>query len=88
VLTEFKIVEMIERGWTDDEVKDLIGRNVMRVMDEVDAVAESLKDQIPSAAIWEKRQDLPAKWGGEGDAYYPYAVRAAQKKLFSAHDEL
>ncbi|KAF3042128.1 hypothetical protein E8E12_005519 [Didymella heteroderae] len=31
------IVEMIERGWTDDEIKDLMGRNVMRVMDEVDA---------------------------------------------------
>lgn len=32
---------MIERGWTDDEIKDLMGRNVMRVMDEVDVVAES-----------------------------------------------
>ena len=79
---------MIERGWTDDEVKDLMGRNVMRVMDEVDAVAESLKNELPSSAIWEKRQDLPAKWGGEGNVYYPYAVQEAQKKLFSAHDEL
>ncbi|KAJ4342203.1 hypothetical protein N0V87_001187 [Didymella glomerata] len=82
------IVEMIERGWTDDEIKDLMGRNVMRVMDEVDVVAESLKGQLSSAAIWEKRKDLPAKWGGEGDAYYPYAVREAQKTLFPVHDEL
>jgi membrane dipeptidase len=79
---------MIERGWTDDEIKDLMGRNVMRVMDEVDVVAEALKGQLPSAAIWEKRKDLPAKWGGEGDAYYPYAVREAQKTLFPVHDEL
>lgn len=79
---------MIERGWTDDEIKDLMGRNIMRVMDEADAVAESLKRQLPSTAIWEKRKDLPAKWGGEGDAYYPNAVREAQKRLFPLHDEL
>lgn len=79
---------MIERGWTDDELKDLMGGNIMRVMDEVDAVGKSLQSKLPSVAIWEKRQDLPAKWGGQDDAYYPYAVRDAQKKLFPIHDEL
>lgn len=79
---------MIERGWTDAEVKDLMGGNLMRVMEEVDAVSESLKNELPSTAIWEKRRDLPAKWGGENDAFYPYAVQDAQKKLFVGHDEL
>jgi membrane dipeptidase len=79
---------MIERGWTDPEIRDLMGGNLMRVMDQVDAVAESLRNELPSVAIWEKRTDLPAKWGGEGDAYYPHAVKAAQAKLFAVHDEL
>lgn len=30
---------MLMRDWSDDEVKDLMGRNLMRVMDQVDAVA-------------------------------------------------
>ena len=88
MLTNFKIVEMIERGWSDAELKDLMGGNLMRVMDDVDAVSKSLRSQKPSGAIWEKRTDLPAKWGGEENAYYPHAVHDAQKKLFSEHDEL
>lgn len=55
---------MLMREWSDDEVKDLMGRNLMRVMDEVDAVAAELQGQTPSTAIWEKRKDLPAQWGG------------------------
>lgn len=83
-----QIVEMIERGWTDTEINDLMGGNLMRVMDEVDAVSASLKDEKPSTAVWEKRKDLPAKWGGEGDAFYPYAVQERQKEIFRGHDEL
>lgn len=65
-----------------------MGGSIMRVMDEVDAVGVWLQPKLPSAAIWEKRKDLPAKWGGRDDAYYPFAVREAQKKLFPVHDEL
>ena len=83
-----QIVEMIERGWTDSQIKDLMGGNLMRVMDEVDAVSESLQKEKVSSAIWEQRKDLPAQWGGPNEAYYPYAVRDAQEKLFVGHDEL
>lgn len=79
---------MIERGWTDAEIKDLMGGNLMRVLDEVDAVSVSLRGEKPSTAIWEKRSDLPAKWGGDGDVFYPHAVQEAQKELFRGHDEL
>ncbi|KAF3763072.1 hypothetical protein M406DRAFT_262015 [Cryphonectria parasitica EP155] len=82
------ITEMLIRGWTDDEVKDLMGRNLMRVMDEAGAVARELKDQLPSPAIWEKRKDLPAQWGGEGNAFYPYDVQDIQAKMIPKHDEL
>lgn len=82
------ITEMLIRGWSDDEVKDLMGRNLMRVLDEVDAVAAGLKDELPSAAIWEKRKDLPAQWGGEGNAFYPYDVQKIHAKLIPEHDEL
>lgn len=82
------VMELIERGWSDAELTDLMGGNLMRVMDEVDEVAKSLKHTLPSAAIWEKRVDLPARWGGQDDAYYPPEVRDAQRKLFPVHDEL
>jgi membrane dipeptidase len=78
---------MIERGWSDSEIADLMGGNLMRVMDGVDAVKATLKHKLPSAAVWEKRTDLPASWGGQDDAYYPHEVRKAQRQLFG-HDEL
>ncbi|SPN99279.1 related to Putative dipeptidase ARB_02715 [Cephalotrichum gorgonifer] len=83
------IVEMLERGWTDDETKDLMGRNLMRVMDAVDAIRDSMADNLPSTAVWEKRTDLPAVWGGKDDAYYPAGVLDAQKAFLAReHDEL
>jgi membrane dipeptidase len=59
----------------------------MRVMDEVDKVKEQLKDEVPSSAIWEKRTDLPADWGGPGQAYLPYEVRDIVNGRVK-HDEL
>lgn len=76
------------RDWSDDEVKDLMGRNLMRVMDEVDTVAARLKDQPVSAAIWEKRKDLPAQWGGDGNIFYPTEVQEVQARIIPQHDEL
>lgn len=79
---------MLKRGWSDDEVKDLMGLNFLRVMDEVDAVAAALRDEAPSTAIWEKRTDLPAEWGGENNFFYPQEVRDAKAKMIPEHDEL
>lgn len=79
---------MLKRGWSDDEVKDLMGRNFMRAMDEADAVAAELKNETPSAAIWEKRKDLPAQWGGENNWFYPLDVQEIKAKMIPEHDEL
>lgn len=79
---------MLGRGWTDDELRDLMGGNLMRVMDEVDAVRDSLIDEIPSTAVWEKRTDLPASWGGRNNAYYPPDVVDGQWDSIPVHDEL
>lgn len=79
---------MLMRGWSDDEVKDLMGRNLMRIMDEADAVAAELQGETPSAAIWEKRTDLPAQWGGDQNTFYPYEVQDIKDKMIPKHDEL
>lgn len=76
------------REWSDDEVKDLMGRNLMRVMDQVDAVADELKTQPASPAIWEKRKDLPAQWGGDANVFYPTEVQEIQARIIPKHDEL
>jgi len=82
------IVELLERGWTDGEIKAVMGENLMRVMDEVDAVKEQLKDKLPSSAIYDKRTDLPAEWGGAGAMYWPYEVQETVARMFPKHDEL
>ncbi|KAH8901113.1 membrane dipeptidase [Thozetella sp. PMI_491] len=82
------VAEMVHRGWSDDEIKDLMGRNLLRVLDEVDQVQASLNDTLPSSAIWEKRKDLPAAWGGPNNWYYPYEVREARAEMGIVHDEL
>jgi len=82
-----QIVELLSRGWNDTEIRDVMGENLMRVMDKVDAAKDSMKDLLPSSAIWEKRTDLPANWGGPGQAYLPYEVRDLVNKRVK-HDEL
>ena len=64
-----------------------MGGNLLRVMDEVDAVKARSTHQLPSAAIWDRRTDLPAEWGGTGDLLYPPDVREA-KNAQVYHDEL
>ncbi|KAE8445984.1 hypothetical protein EG329_012623 [Mollisiaceae sp. DMI_Dod_QoI] len=81
------IVELLSRGWNDTEIYGVMGENLMRVMDQVDRVKEQLKDDVPSTAIWEKRADLPANWGGPEQAYLPYEVRDLVNKR-PKHDEL
>jgi membrane dipeptidase len=64
-----------------------MGENLMRVMDEVDKVKSSMKTRLPSNAIWEKRNDLPANWGGPDLVYLPYDVQEVVKNR-PKHDEL
>ncbi|MGH8215284.1 MAG: dipeptidase [Rhodanobacteraceae bacterium] len=46
--------ELARRGWTDDELADLAGRNLLRVMHEAEAVATRLQaHEVPSHATIE-----------------------------------
>lgn len=58
-------------------MKGVMGLNLLRVMDEVDAVKQQLSHKAPSRVTYSKREDLPARWGGPGDAYWPTEVAAA-----------
>lgn len=72
-------------------MRGVLGGNLMRIMDKVDAVSERLKkERLPSSAIWEKRTDLPStKWGGGGQhVYWPTDVKVAVEKMYPRHDEL
>lgn len=68
------IAEMIARGWTDEQIIGLIGGNLMRVIDEVDEVAEQLGNDSASAEVYEERTDLPAASGSWGE-YLPDVVK-------------
>ena len=70
-------------------MRGVLGGNLMRIMDKVDAVAEQMRDRFPSSAIWEARRDLPAtRWGGGGvDVYWPRDVKSAVQGM-TVHDEL
>ncbi|XP_053491333.1 dipeptidase 1 [Ictalurus furcatus] len=41
------VVELLRRGWTDDEVKDALGRNLIRVFKAVEMVRDSLNRTAP-----------------------------------------
>jgi membrane dipeptidase len=43
-------VELLRRGWSDDDIKKLLGLNVLRVMKQAEAVAKSLEKETPSVA--------------------------------------
>jgi membrane dipeptidase len=40
--------ELLRRGWTDDDIKKLLGLNVLRVLKRAEAVAAELKKEQPS----------------------------------------
>ncbi|EXJ55946.1 hypothetical protein A1O7_08877 [Cladophialophora yegresii CBS 114405] len=84
------VAELLSRGWTPEEMCGVMGGNLMRIMDAVDAVSERLKGRLPSSAIWEKRKDLPStKWGGGGEqVYWPRDVKDKVEKMQLRHDEL
>jgi membrane dipeptidase len=80
-------VELLSRGWNDTEIYGVMGENLMRVMDAVDAIKEHMNDRLPSSAVWESRSDLPADWGGPGQTYLPIDVRDLVNNRRN-HDEL
>lgn len=47
-----------------------------------------LKSHAASIAIWEKRKDLPAQWGGDGNMFYHLTYKNVQAKMTPKHDEL
>ncbi|WVQ79790.1 hypothetical protein IAT38_001890 [Cryptococcus sp. DSM 104549] len=72
----YLVAEFIRRGWTDTEIKGLLGGNLLRVMRAVEQAAQDSRHQLPSNAIYERRTDLPAfDWGGPNGAYLPEKVR-------------
>ncbi|RDW57255.1 dipeptidase-2 [Coleophoma crateriformis] len=81
------VAEFLARGWNESEVQDLMGGNLLRVMDEVDAVRDQSAHLLPSAEIWDLRKDLPAEWGGANDFFYPVDVRDLKNNVLR-HDEL
>jgi membrane dipeptidase len=42
--------ELLRRGWPDDDIRKLLGLNVLRVMRQAEAVARSLEKETPSVA--------------------------------------
>jgi membrane dipeptidase len=42
--------ELIRRGWSDQDLAQLAGGNVLRVMRQAEAVAKSMKDEPPAMA--------------------------------------
>jgi len=43
--------ELLRRGWSDADLKKLLGLNILRVMRQAEAVATSMKNEPPSTAL-------------------------------------
>ena len=43
--------ELLRRGWSDADLKKLLGLNILRVMRQAEAVATSIKNEPPSTAL-------------------------------------
>ncbi|KAM6942576.1 dipeptidase 1 [Xenentodon cancila] len=41
------VAELLRRGWTDEEVKDALGNNLLRVLSQVEMVRDSLSNKVP-----------------------------------------
>ncbi|KAL7854699.1 hypothetical protein SRHO_G00168890 [Serrasalmus rhombeus] len=41
------VAELLRRGWTDDEIKDALGRNLIRVFQDVETVRDTLRNTPP-----------------------------------------
>ena len=43
------VAELWSRGWSTDEMRGVLGGNLMRIMDKVDEVSERMKGERPSS---------------------------------------
>lgn len=84
-----QVAELLRRGWTELELADLVGGNLLRVMEAVEAVKASLAGEPASPAVYEKRfkHDLPVVWGGPGGEYLPQDVADAVGERFGHHEK-
>lgn len=83
------VAELLRRGWTELELADLVGGNLLRVMEAVEAVKASLAGEPASPAVYEKRfkHDLPVVWGGPGGEYLPQDVADEVGERFGHHEK-
>lgn len=71
-----QVVELLKRGWTDDELADLLGNNLLRILDGVDRIKDKMATMPASPATLPSRPDLPVNWGGGSTgSYLPQDVR-------------
>ncbi|KAK4054894.1 hypothetical protein OIV83_000818 [Microbotryomycetes sp. JL201] len=61
------IAELIQRGWTDDEVRGVASENWLRVWRKVEAVKYALRHEKPYTDIFEPRLDgdMKPRWPGD-----------------------
>jgi membrane dipeptidase len=52
-------VELVRRGWSDDDLRKLAGRNLLRVMLEAESVASRLQRQRPPSTRTIEEMDSP-----------------------------
>ncbi len=62
------IVEMLRRGWSDDEIRGLLGENVLRVWREAESVAARLQQERPASDAIMEELDGATTGRGSGEA--------------------
>ncbi len=53
------IAALIQRGWSDDELRKLLGKNMLRTMRRVEAVARELQKKTPPSNVRISDLDIP-----------------------------
>lgn len=54
-----QFAELIRRGWERDDLADLAGGNILRILEGAERVSNKLKkERAPSMAVYKKRHDL------------------------------
>ena len=53
------IAALIQRGWSDDELRELSGKNMLRTMRRVEAVARELQKETPPSNVRISDLDIP-----------------------------
>lgn len=56
-----QFAELIRRRWTHHDISLLAGGNLLRVLEGAEKVADKMKGEMPSMAVYDKRRDLDPK---------------------------